>query len=431
MSREYSNKWPDYTYIDASNYTHGRVRFTGLGTYIPSSIITNEFFAYVATRLGSPRGAEDIERVTGLQTRHVCASTLDLCRRVAGSDAPGLIAGQQLEEHAITGTSDAIDTDIVVDMAVIAARRALESAGRQPEEVDAIVAASSSDNYLFPTLAGLIQHRLGCRRIRAITLKGACASDTEAFQSAMEMLLSSNARRVLVVASEAFISNITHILDWKTSSLFGEGAAAFLLERGESAEDEAYAISGYDASQAAALYCQTPLRRDAALMAETDRQIAQFYQEGRAEEANALLSQHLVGYTRMNGKEVYREAPRAMAECVDALCRHAGFDARMISWIIPHQPNSRIIARIGHILMHDYGWPEDTGAKMVNHFFHYGNLSNASIGMAIVEELRLGHLQPGQCIVLPAAGGGMHYGGWLLRYQGFHNPEATIAPYVH
>ncbi len=417
MSSFSSDTWPAYTYVEPQGYTRARVRLVGLGTYMPSGIITNDFFAYVATRMGNPRTAEELERVTGLTTRHVRPGTLDLCRSLAGADAPGLIADP----------ADSADLS-TVDMAVRAARRALASAGRQAEEIDVVLAGSSSDTDAFPTLAGQVQLRLGCRKVRASTFKGACACDTEAFQTALDILAASNARLVLIVLSEGLLANIAHILDWKTSSLFGEGAAAFLLERGETAEDETYAINGYDAGQAAALYHQIALRRDALAMAEIDGKILELYHAGRGEEANQLLTQYLVGYARMNGKEVYREAPRAMAECADALCRHAQIAPDDVAHIIPHQPNSRIIRRLGELLIHDYGWPDTTMTKLADHFRFYGNISNASIGMAFAETLRLGRLQKGQWIVLPAAGGGMHYGGWLLRYQGFASEEAILSP---
>jgi 3-oxoacyl-[acyl-carrier-protein] synthase III len=146
------------------------------------------------------------------------------------------------------------------------------------------------------------------------------------------------------------------------------------------------------------------------------------------QEANKLLTQFLVGYARMDGKAVYREAPRAMAECADVLCRHAGITPDDVAHIISHQPNSRIIRRLGDLLVRDYGWPENTIEKLADHFRFYGNISNATIGMAFVETLRLGLLRKGQWVVLPAAGGGMHYGGWLLRYQGFASEEAVLAP---
>ena len=210
--------------------------------------------------------------------------------------------------------------ELAIDMVEIAARRALASAGRDASDIDTIIAASSSDNDAFPTIAGLLQLRLGCGTIRATTLKGACACQTEAFQVCSEILAANSAKLVLMIASEALLPNIVHILDWKTSSLFGEGAIAFLLEQGQ---EETYLINGSDASQAQHLFYQTALRKDAIEMAEVDMKIRQLYKAGRREELNQIFSQYLVGYAKMNGKEIYREAPRAMAECVDALCRHA------------------------------------------------------------------------------------------------------------
>src|SRR5438552_9659578 len=109
MMRLQAGQWPHYTYIVPEIYTRAKVRLIGLGNYAPAGMITNEFFAYISTRLGDPRTAEDLERVTGLSTRHVRASTLELCRRMAGADAPGLIDGPP-------GTTD----ETLVDMAVIA-----------------------------------------------------------------------------------------------------------------------------------------------------------------------------------------------------------------------------------------------------------------------------------------------------------------------
>src|SRR5438128_10786593 len=91
MSQIYIRQWPEYVYIVPQVYTRAKVRLIGLGTYAPSGLITNEFFAAISTRLGDPRSADDLERVTGLSTRHVRASTLELCRKVAGVGAPGLI----------------------------------------------------------------------------------------------------------------------------------------------------------------------------------------------------------------------------------------------------------------------------------------------------------------------------------------------------
>src|SRR5438132_4353475 len=134
MSQGNAGQWPHYVYIVPQIYTRAKVRLIGLGTYTPSGTITNEFFAYISTRLGDPRSADDLERVTGLSTRHVRASTMDLCRRMAGADGPGLTDGP-----------DVSPDETLVDMAVVAAKRALASAGRDASEIDTVIGASSSD----------------------------------------------------------------------------------------------------------------------------------------------------------------------------------------------------------------------------------------------------------------------------------------------
>ncbi len=414
MPHNYAGQWPDYVYIVPQIYTKAKVRLIGLGTYAPTGIITNEFFASISTRLGDPRSAQDLERVTGLSTRHVRASTLQLCRKMAGADAPGLIDGPGAPKD-----------ETLVDMAVIAAQRALASAGRDVSEIDTVIGASSSDNDAFPTIAGQVQMRLGLPPIRATMLKGACACQTEAFQVCAEVLAASSAKLVLLVTSEGLLPNIMNVLDWKTSSLFGEGASAFLLERGD---EDTYVINGSDANQGPSLYYQTPLRKDVVEMAEVDIKMRELYLAGKGEELNKVLSQYLVGYTKMNGKEVFREAPRAMAESVDALCRHAGLSHDELAFIVPHQANSRITRRMGELLINDYGWPSSTLDKLVDNFRFYGNLSNASIATALIELLRQGRLHEGQWLALPAVGGGMNYGCWLLHYHELKNLEAVLNP---
>src|SRR5437773_7992659 len=326
MARFQAGKWPHYTYIVPEIYTRAKARLIGLGSYAPAGIITNEFFAYISTRLGDPRSADDLERVTGLSTRHVRASTLELCRNIAGGEAPGLI-----------DDPGAPRDETLVDMAVIAARRALASAGRDASEIDTVIGASSSDNDAFPTIAGLVQNRLGLGPIRASMLKGACACQTEAFQVCSEVLKAGSANLVLMVTSEGLLPNIMNVLDWKTSSLFGEGASAFLLELGD---EDTYVINGSDAHQGPSLYYQTPLRKDVIEMAEIDMKMQTLFKEGKGKELNRVLTQYMVGYTKMNGKEVFREAPRAMAESVDVLCRHARLSPDELAHIVPHQANS-------------------------------------------------------------------------------------------
>ncbi|HBE29643.1 MAG TPA: hypothetical protein DDW25_12230, partial [Ktedonobacter sp.] len=207
---------------------------------------------------------------------------MDLCRRVAGADAPGLIDGP-----------DAPQDESLVDMAVIAAQRALASAGRDASEIDTVIGASSSDNDAFPTIAGLVQMRLGLGPIRATMLKGACACQTEAFQMCAEVLTASSAKLVLMVTAEGLLPNIMNVLDWKTSSLFGEGASAFLLERSD--DEDTYVINGSDANQGPSLYYQTPLRKDVIEMAEVDMKIQTLFKEGKGKELNHVLAQYMVG----------------------------------------------------------------------------------------------------------------------------------------
>src|SRR5947199_2049493 len=133
MSQSSAGQWPEYVYVVHEVYTKAKVRLIGIGTYAPSGVITNEFFAAISTRLGDPRSADDLERVTGLSTRHVRASTLELCRKMAGVDAPGLIDDPQAPRD-----------ESLVDMTVIAARRSLATAGRDASAIATVDGTSSS-----------------------------------------------------------------------------------------------------------------------------------------------------------------------------------------------------------------------------------------------------------------------------------------------
>jgi 3-oxoacyl-[acyl-carrier-protein] synthase III len=417
MIQPRTEQWPRYTYIVPHVYTRAKVRLIGFGNYVPSGRISNEFFSYVTTRLGELRSPEDIERVTGLRTRHVRNSTLELCQKVAGKDAPGLIFGPQRHTE-----------ESLADMALVAAKRALASAGRDPAEVDTIIGASSSDTDAFPTFPSLVQMALGMRPVRSTMLKGGCACQTESFQCCAEVLAASSARLALIVMTEGLLSNVMHILDWRLSSLFGEGATAFLLERCDDDDETMYIINGADAKQAPALHGWTPLRKDVITMAEEDALILRLYEEGKGAELSHLFaSRSMPGYAKMNGKEVFREAPRAMAEAVDALNRHAGLDYDDLSYIIPHQANSRIIHRMGDLLIRDYGWPSSTMEKLVDNFRDYGNLSNASIGTSLVELMHQDKLHEGQWLALPAVGAGLNYGSCLLRFHALKNPAALFS----
>src|SRR5262249_43035740 len=125
----------------------------------------------------------------------------------------------------------------------------------------------------------------------------------------------------------------------------------------------------------------------------------------------------------MYGREVYREAPRAMAEALDVVCRHAKLSHHQLAFIIPHQANSRITRRLGDLLVNDYGWPPSTLEKLVDNFRYYGNLSNASIATSLVELIRQNRIHEGQWMAFPAVGGGLNYGCCLLRFHEFKNMD--------
>src|SRR5437762_14223030 len=119
MSQSSAGQWPEYVYVVPQVYTKAKVRLIGIGTYAPSGVITNEFFAAIYTRRGDARSADDLERVTGLSTRHVGAVTLQLCRKMPGGHARGL-----------TDERRAPREETVAELAVTAAQRRIACAKR-------------------------------------------------------------------------------------------------------------------------------------------------------------------------------------------------------------------------------------------------------------------------------------------------------------
>ena len=165
-------------------------------------------------------------------------------------------------------------------------------------------------------------------------------------------------------------------------------------------------------------------------MLEGDRRMRQLYEKRQGRELEQLFPQQNVGYMMMRGKEIFREAPRAMAECLDVLRRQACLSYDELAYIIPHQANSRITNRLGDILISEYGWPETTKEKLVDNFCFYGNVSNASLGFALAGLLHQDQLQGSEWIALPAVGGGMNYGCWLLRYHPLKFPAEIGEKYL-
>ena len=271
------------------------------------------------------------------------------------------------------------DDESTCDMAVPAARAALESAGVAGDEVDLIIVATSTPDQTFPSTACLLQHRLGIRnRCAAFDVQAVCAGFVYALSVADNFIRAGAAKYALVVGADC----LSRIVDWSDRStcvLFGDGAGAVVMKASDSP-----GVHG------------TVLHADGAY--------------SRLLEVPAGVSRPGGDpYIRMSGSEVFRFAVTVMDEVVDEILESTGLDRGDIDWLVPHQANERIITATAKKL----GMPM---SKVILTVGTHGNTSAASIPLALDAGVRDGRVRPGQLLMLEAIGGGFAWGAALVRY---------------
>ena len=268
-------------------------------------------------------------------------------------------------------------------MAANAARGALDMAGMSADDVDAIIVATSTADFTFPSAATMVQANLGMKRGFAFDVQAVCAGFVFALTNANALILSGQARRVLVIGAETF----SRIMDWtdrSTCVLFGDGAGALLLEAEE----------GAGTTQDRGILA-TDLNSDG-----THRDL--LYVDGGS-------STGTTGYLRMQGNQVFRHAVEKLAATAMTALGRAGLDSADIDWIVPHQANIRIIQGTAKKL----GLPIE---KVIVTVQDHGNTSAASIPLALSVGHARGQLTPGDLIVTEAIGGGLAWGAVVLRW---------------
>ncbi|MDF3413920.1 ketoacyl-ACP synthase III [Sulfitobacter sp. M57] len=268
-------------------------------------------------------------------------------------------------------------------MATAAAKAALEDAGLQPDDVDAIVLATSTADFTFPSAATMVQDQLGMTQGYAFDVQAVCAGFVFALSNANALIASGQAKRVLVIGSETF----SKIMDWtdrSTCVLFGDGAGALLLE----AQD-----GNGDASDRGIL--ATDLNSDG-------RHRELLYVDGG-------VSTGTTGYLRMQGNQVFRHAVAKLAATATTAMERAGVTASDVDWIVPHQANIRIIQGTAKKL----DLPMENVVVTVQ---DHGNTSAASIPLALSVGRARGQIKPNDLIVTEAIGGGLAWGAVVLRW---------------
>ena len=259
----------------------------------------------------------------------------------------------------------------------------MADAGIGPDDLDAIILATSTPDLTFPSAATMVQAAIGMHRGFAYDVQAVCAGFVFALANADALIRGGMARRVLVIGAETF----SRLMDWTdrtTCVLFGDGAGALVLEAAEG-----------DGTTADRGILSVDLNSDG-------RYKDLLYVDGGT-------STGTTGVLRMQGKEVFRHAVEKLAETAHAALGKAGLTGADVDWIVPHQANIRIIEATAKRM----GVPMDRVVVTVQ---DHGNTSAASIPLALSVGRARGQIKPGDLIVTEAIGGGLAWGAVVLRW---------------
>ena len=278
--------------------------------------------------------------------------------------------------------------ETTVDMALNAARVALERASVRPEQLDMVILATSTPDYFCPAGASLLQDRLGAHRAGAFDLTSGCTGFLYGLVVASQFIQTGGLNRILVVGSEKVSSAIDYT-DRNTAILFGDGAGAVVLEPSESRTGLLAFELGSDGSAWDALY---------------------FPGGGAANPFSQQVLDKREHYMRMDGKRVFKFAAKVMSETVQTVVQRSGVAFDDIDFIIPHQANVRIIELLIRRLKID-------SSKVMINLDRYGNTSAASIPIALCEAADQDRIKDGDHLVLVGFGAGMTWASAVVLWE--------------
>ncbi|MEJ6673208.1 MAG: beta-ketoacyl-ACP synthase III [Alphaproteobacteria bacterium] len=274
-----------------------------------------------------------------------------------------------------------VEDERTSDLAVGAARQALEHAGLSADDIDIIVLATTTPNDTFPSTASVVQKDLAAFNAFAFDIQAVCAGFVYALGVAESLLKTGQGKRALVIGAESF----SKLLDWDdrtTCVLFGDGAGAVILEAGASVDDWGVLSS----------------------VLHTDGRYRDIlYVDGGPSETGT------VGYVRMKGPDVFKHAVEKLSSALDEALTKAGKTPDEIDWLVPHQANLRIINGMQKKLGID---PQ----KVVRTVSEHANTSAASIPLALNTAVRDGRIQSGHVLAFEAIGGGLSWGASIVRF---------------
>ncbi|NLK71774.1 MAG: ketoacyl-ACP synthase III [Clostridiales bacterium] len=274
------------------------------------------------------------------------------------------------------------------DLGVKAAEAALADAGLSAEDIDLIITATLSPDMIFPSTACVIQEKIGAVNAAAFDLSAACTGFIYAITTAKAFIASGDAKKVLVIGTEA-ISKILNWEDRKTAVLFGDGAGAVVLAETEEGKGIITSVLGSDGTGNQLLYIPAGGTRMPASYETVDRK----------------------GHTIvMDGSEVFKFASRKMVEVSEEAVNKSGLTLQDIDCFLPHQANLRIIKNAAKRM----GIPLE---KVYINLHEYGNMSAASIPVALDEAVKNGHIKKGDIILMVGFGAGLTWGATVLEWN--------------
>ncbi|NUN06279.1 MAG: ketoacyl-ACP synthase III [Bdellovibrio sp.] len=326
-----------------------RSRVAGIGSYLPEKVLTNV----------------DLEKMVETNDQWIVERTGIERRHVAGPD------------------------EATSDLCLVAAKRALEDAKINVSEIDMIIVGTVTGDHQMPSTACFLQSKLGAKNIMAFDVNAACSGFVYGISIADQFIRSGMYKNVLVVGAEV-LTRYMNYKDRETCILFGDGAGAWVISRAENSEKNLIESSHLHADGNLADLLILP-------------------GGGSKHPQSQEVIDKGMNYMTMKGREIFKNAVRAMAHSCQEALEHNKVSPDQVDWVIPHQANKRIIEAVAD----QFKFPME---RVIVYVQETGNTSAASIPLAFDWAVQNGKIKRGQTILLTAFGAGLTSGSVLLRY---------------